>query len=106
MAKHAWSPIIGAKKEIEVGDTVSPGDFEDKKEFDSLVEVGVLRDKKPPKTNNFESPREAVLRDFYEKVDRAREEGMENLPDLLSENDIAANFSDTPSSKDAVEVSK
>lgn len=104
MAKHAWSDILGAKKAIKVGDTVSPGDFEDKDEYDNLCDIGILRDREPPKTKATESPREAVLRDFAEVMERARDEGMENFPDILSETDIAASFRDTPTSKDAVEV--
>jgi len=106
MAKYAWSNILGAKKDIKVGDTVSAGDFDDKEEFDALCAAGAIREKKVPDTNMGESPREAVIRGFAETMERVREEGMENLPDILSETDIAANFGDTPTAADAVEVSK
>jgi hypothetical protein len=106
-----WSPIFGHDgKEAtrsEVGEKVTANSLGvDKEEFDSLIAAGAVRSKKPPETQQFESPREFVIRQLNEAVEEARENAYAEMPDFMSEADIAqSQASETPTSKDAVEVS-
>jgi len=84
MAQYAWSPILtsndkGELKTIDVGDTVSAADVGGKDHLELLVEAGAVRDDKYPKTNLYESPREANLRKLTDALAEAENNAYANL---------------------------
>lgn len=84
MAQYAWSPILtadekGKLRTIEVGDTVSASDVGGKDHLEALVDAGAVRDIKYPKTDLYESPREANLRKLTDALAEAENNAYADL---------------------------
>lgn len=110
MANVAWSPIMTADEKgkvttVPVGESVTASKLNiDDEEFELLKASGVVRDKKYPKDlQEGESPREYTIRRLADMVKEAQETAFAEMPDFMTELDIAAEHA-TPTAADAVEV--
>lgn len=71
MAHYAWTRILGGKKPVNAGDTVSEGDFE-KEDWEYFLDEGIVREEKyPENVATDESPTNAILRQANEKLAQA-----------------------------------
>lgn len=105
----AWAPILTEDGTIPVGETVTRAKLGvDQEEYDLIKASGAIREKPYPKgIGAFESPRELVLRKIRELVEDAHENALTDLPDYMSESDVAAaNEAVTPTAREGVEVKK
>lgn len=101
MPDYAWSDIRAGDKSVKAGDKVTRGDLGiSKEEYAELEEAGAIRSSKHPKTNTFESPREANIRKFFEMKDKMEADMFAEMPELYPEEGGTV----LPTAKDAVEV--
>lgn len=65
------SKVIASRKYHKVGDQIKPSDLPGgQKEFDNLVEIGVIRDSPMPHTRMDQSPKQAVIAEAKEKIEK------------------------------------
>lgn len=101
MTDYAWSTIRAGDKTVDPGEKVTRNELGiSKAEYEELQEAGAIRETKYPKTNTFESPREANIRKFVELRDKMEADMFAEMPDLYPEEGGTV----LPTAKDAVEV--